>query len=225
MLKALPIRTLTFGLTLASLVVGSAEAAINDEQTCRRVFYTLIDFSGSYEPYRALALADLKRLVTTLRAGDCLIVKSIGTESFSDRNTLLVLPLPVSSRPIDPGHQQRLTELKVRAVKRLDALKAAPKDGYTDLWCSVFSASKVLQKNDGEKTLLIYSDLLDNQRRKDCQQVRMEGVPVSVRFVPRGNDPAAFERRIALWARAFKEAGAGPVQFFDVDGLAIGEKP
>jgi len=218
---------LALGVTVAGLALGGrlAEAALlNEDQMCRRVIYTLLDLSGSYQAHRPQALEEVKRVVATLRPGDCLIVKSISAESWSDRNTLLVLRLPVSSRPIDPGHQRRLTQMKVQAVKRLEALKAAPPDPYTDFWCSVFAASRALQNSAAEKHLLSYTDLQDNRRRKACQQVRLEGVPVTVRFIPRGNDPAAFERRIRFWAQAFKEAGAGPVQFFDLDGLPILEE-
>jgi hypothetical protein len=199
-------------------LLGRANA---DEQMCQRVFYTLLDLSGSYEAYRAKALEDLKRLVVTLRAGDCFILKSIGQESWNDKNTLLVLKLPVSSRPIDPGHQRRLTQMKAQAINRLETLKTAPKDPYTDFWCSIFAASKAFQKSASEKHLLSYTDLLDNQRRQECQKIRLEGVSVTVSLIPHGNDPAAFEKRIDLWEKAFKSAGASQVQFFDTDGLAV----
>jgi hypothetical protein len=206
-------------VTIMSFALGRAGA---DEQMCQRVFYTLLDLSGSYEAYRAKALEDLKRLVANLRASDCFILKSIGQESWSDKNTLLVLRLPVSSRPIDPGHQRMLMKMKTQAISRLEALKAAPKAPYTDFWCSVFAASQAIQNSAAEKHLLSYTDLLDNRRRKECQQIRLEGVSVTVSLIPHGNDPAAFDKRIGMWAKVFKDAGASQVQFFDTDGLAVG---
>jgi hypothetical protein len=209
---------------LLGLVVAGGAPVPAGAGECRRVVYGLVDLSGSYRGQRDAALEELKRWIAASQGGDCLFVRSVGAESWNDPNSLLSLRLPPSARPIDPVHQRRLARMKVQAITRLEALKAVAPEPYTDLWCGVYAASQVLQGwSDAERQLLIFSDFQDNRRRRECQQVRLQGVEVTARLVPRGRDPAAFERRLRFWAKVFTEAGAVRVRFFDRDGNLIWE--
>lgn len=212
---------LVLGVVLA-LGAGRAVAGSPQEPwTCSRLVYALLDLSGSYAALRERAVEELKRVVVGLRPGECLILKSISHESWNDSNTLLGLRLPPSPRAIDPGHQRRVAQAKSQALLRLEGLKGKPKDPYTDLWCSLFVASQALQHGTGGKELLVFSDFRDNQRRKACQQLRLQGVTVTGRLIPRGEDPAAFDRRIRFWASALRQAGAAAVALHDMDGLPV----
>jgi hypothetical protein len=212
---------------LVLLMSFPAQAAPLDEgQDCRRIIYVLLDISGSYTEVRPQAIDDLKEIVATLRAGDCFILKAISAESFSDSNSLLVLKLPTSSRPIDLGYQRRLNYAKSQAITQMEGLKSRPRSRYTDLWCSIFLSSKVLQNSSCEKHLVIFSDLKDNCRKRACKDFRLDGVEVSVRRIPRSrdDDPFAFEKRIRQWVQVFKQAGVAGMSFSDTDGLPLLEE-
>lgn len=214
-------------LVLSVLVPQSVQAALEEDRACRQMIYALLDRSGSYQEQHPKAVEDLKRVVARLQAGDCLVLKSIGAESFGDQNTLLPpLELPPSSRPFDPAHRRSLAQRKIQALKTLEELNRKPMEPSTDLWCSLYAASRILQHRQGKKHLLLFTDFRENRWRKSCRSLRLDGVTVEARLIPRfqNEDPAVFERRLRFWVQAFKEAGAASVAFFDKDGLPLLEE-
>lgn len=208
-------------LTLAH-GIGIAHAR---EAACQTMTVLLIDITGSFNKWRPAAVDAGRRVIAGLRAGDCLVVRTIGSRSFDDA-ALPVVRLPISNRPIDPAMQRRVAQLKAQAMTRLEAVRHMPPAGFTDIWGAVLAAGETLAAVQvGDRSLLIYSDLEDNVGLKaNSVPLRLDGVRVTAAFIPRQGDPAAFRRRIGRWATAFQEAGAASVFLYDTNLLAV-EQP
>jgi len=182
----------------------------------------LIDITGSFNKWRPAAVDAGRRVIADLRAGDCLVVRTIGSRSFDDA-ALPVLKLPTSNRPIDPALQRRVAQLKSQAMTRLEAVRHMPPAGFTDIWGAVLAAGETLAAAQvGDRSLLIYSDLEDNVGLKvKTTPLRLDGVRVVAAFIPRQGDPVAFRRRVGRWSTAFQEAGAASVSLYDTNLLPV----
>jgi hypothetical protein len=211
------------GLTLAvACWPGMAHAR---EAACQTMTMLLIDITGSFNKWRPGAVDAGRGVIARLRAGDCLVVRTIGSKSFDDA-ALPPLKLPTSSRPIDPALQRRVAQLKSQAMTRLEAVRHMPAAGFTDIWGAVLAAGETLAAAQvGGRSLLIYSDLEDNVGLKTkSAPLRLDGVRVTAAFIPRRGDPTAFRRRIGSWATALREAGAVSVSLYDTNLLPV-EQP
>jgi hypothetical protein len=212
--------TVVAALVALALAPG---ASLAREMPCRSMTMLLIDITGSFNKWRSTAVDEGRRLIATLRAGDCLVVRTIGSRSFDDA-ALPPLRLPTSSRPIDPGLQRRIVQLKAQHVTRLEAVRHMPAAGFTDIWGAVLAAGETLGAVPvADKALVIYSDLEDNigLRTKGGTPLRLDGARVTAAFIPRQGDPVAFRRRIGKWAAAFNEAGAASVALYDTSLLPV----
>lgn len=217
--------TTTFIIGLLTIAVVAARGSVLAEGiTCRRIYYAILDLSGSYSEVRPRAIDDLKQLVATLHPEDCVLARTATKESFADANFILSLTFPVSSRKLDPARERRVTQAKRNALARLDHLKSAPQEPFTDLLCAVSVAAQTLRaiQSQAEKRLLVYTDLEENRRRKDCETFRLDGVEVEFRLVPRGHNPSNFGRLVRQWTERVTKAGA-TVEFIGLDRIRIAE--
>jgi len=212
-------------VVLSILLPQSIQAALDGD--CRQVIYSILDESGSCREQRPKAVEELKRVVFQLQVGDCFMLKTIRAESFGDKNTIIpLLKLPPSPRPFDLAHRQHLVQLKLQAIKTLEGIKRRPLEPSTDLWCSLYAASDILQHYAGRKHLLLFTDFKENRQRKSCRSIKFDNVTVEARLIPRPHDedPARFKQRLRFWVQAFKKAGAARVAFFDTDGSPLMEE-
>jgi hypothetical protein len=200
------------GLLLATV---PASAGSNDTP-CRRLVVLVLDVSGSFRPWLPQARAHAQQVIRQLAAGDCLLARPLGSESFGEVPAL-ALRLPARTRPIDPAFDRRVLALTQRAAADLADMLQRPVARQTDVWGALYAAADTLAATPArERWLLLYTDLDDTVGRAvAARPLRLAGVRVRVLFVPRSADVRQFDARLRAWRDVFGGGSAEQVQFYD----------
>jgi hypothetical protein len=212
-----PIRLLALLCAALGLLLAAAPVSARSTNTpCRRLVVVVLDVSGSFRPWLPQARAHAQRVVRGLGAGDCLLARPLGSESFGDAPAL-ALRLPLRTRPIDPAFDRRLLVRTQGAAEHLAALLERRPAPQTDIWDALYAAADTLAATPAqERWLLLYTDLDDTAGRAvPARLLRPAGVQVRVLFVPRAADVRRFDARLRAWRRVFAQSAAAQVKFYD----------
>jgi len=131
-----------------------------------RGVYMLIDTSGTYTRELRKAQQIINVLLSKLYPGDSFAVARIDTGSFSEKD--IVAKVTFDDRPSKANQQKRIFKEEIN--KFVKSVKPA---SYTDITGGILQAAEYLnEKNPGQKTILIFSDLkeeLDKRYNRDIQ--------------------------------------------------------
>jgi hypothetical protein len=194
---------------------GSSGASNSKVVPKGKVVLVLLDQSGSFKHIQP-SIHKICRVVDGLQAGDIFVIRSIDSSSFEDQSDLLCLTIPKSNKPIDPQHHKLISKIKTQVKRQLQKLKKR-EAARTDIWGAIYGASRFLGSYpDSDKYLLIFSDLEDNQGLKGSSDaLNLSGIKLKALFVSRTKHVDDFDKKVKIWASAFKEAGAESVEILD----------
>ncbi|RME81045.1 MAG: VWA domain-containing protein [Zetaproteobacteria bacterium] len=193
---------------VAALALAAALAAGGCVQQGGRAVYVLVDVSGTYHRQLPKAAQAVAFILAKARPGDAIALAKIGSRSFSDREVIFQVRLPM--RPSEAN------AIKVALKKRLKAFRRTPASAHTDIRGAVAQAAEWLRGMPArERMLVVFSDLAEDLPR----DVRRSGIPMDFSGVDvyavnviklRGDNrnPQRYFRRIARWREFFLAHGA-----------------
>ncbi|MDX2478871.1 MAG: VWA domain-containing protein [Desulfuromusa sp.] len=176
--------------------------------TYSRGIYLLIDTSGTYTQELKKAQQIINYTLAKLNSGDTLVVASIDTASFSEKD--IISKVTFDDRPSKANQQKRLFNEKIdQYVKQV---KSSP---YTDITGGVLQATEFLnERNSRHKTILIFSDLKEELKEGYVRDIPLtlqgfEVVALNVTKLRSDNiDPREYMDRLEKW-RSRVEGGGG----------------
>lgn len=205
--------TVLAGLALA--LAGCGEGAPKG-----RGVYMLLDTSGTYTVELDQAQRVINAVLARLDAGDSFAVASIDTGSFSEKD--IVAKVTFDDRPSIANQQKRQFHEQVNAYVK--GVKPSP---YTDISGGLLQAIEYLnEKNPGEKTILIFSDLKEElakgYKRKDLKLGldKVNVVALNVTKLRSDNiDPREYLARVEHWQKRVETGGGRFRVINDMDRL------
>ena len=203
---------------------AEAKKEINNSPT---TFYVLgIDISGSYEMMTRHALRVMAKVINRAGAGDEIIIRYIGTDSYADNMFVDHFKLPeIDQKPKNAMFNRKLKRKLYReqrdfnlqkkaATERL--LKLKPKSSNrTDIYGFIFSASDTFGSvKDGRKKVLAFATDLDDNQMYNQVKPDLSNVDVRVYAVRHHPDPAIMKAKKEKWRTFLMSCGAISVSFY-----------
>ena len=197
-----------------------ALAGCGDGAPKGRGVYMLLDTSGTYTVELAQAQRVINAVLARLDAGDSFAVASIDTGSFSEKD--IVAKVTFDDRPSVANQQKRQFHEQVNAYVK--GVKPSP---YTDISGGLLQAIEYLNEKDpGEKTILIFSDLKEElakgYKRKDLTLGldKVNVVALNVTKLRTDNmDPREYLARVEHWQKRVEKGGGSFRVINDMDRL------
>lgn len=194
--------------SLAFLLAGCSGGGGEDgPKNHHRGVYMLIDTSGTYTKELTKAQNIIKFLLTRLNPGDSFAVARIDTGSFSEKD--IVAKVTLDDRPSMANQQKRVFADEVD--KFVHTVKPA---SYTDITGGILQAVEFLnEKNDGKKTILIFSDLKEDLdkgyiRNIEFQLKGFEVIALNVTKLASDNyNPNKYLARLEQWQTRVESGG------------------
>lgn len=197
-----------------------ALAGCGDGAPKGRGVYMLLDTSGTYTLELDQAQRVINAVLARLDAGDSFAVASIDTGSFSEKD--IVAKVTFDDRPSVANQQKRQFHEQVNAYVK--GVKPSP---YTDISGGLLQAIEYLNEKDpGEKTILIFSDLKEElakgYKRKDLTLGldKVNVVALNVTKLRTDNmDPREYLARVEHWQKRVEKGGGSFRVINDMDRL------
>ena len=181
--------------------------------------YMLLDTSGTYREELAKAEQIIRYTLSRLDATDTFAVARIDTGSFSEKD--IIAKASFDDRPSAVNRQKRAFAQQVAAF--VDDAESAP---YTDISGGLLQAVEYLNEKDtGNKTILIFSDLKEDLeegyvRDVDFELAGFEVIALNVTKLRSDNiDPREYLGRLEDWQGRIENAGGEWRVINDLDGL------
>lgn len=215
----------------AVLVCLSSLLASNTPAEASRFFIVGVDESGSYD-LRNLSMKLLERLILKImEPGDSLYGRRITDKSYLDNADTQLLPqvlvIPesaVSTKNFLDLRAKRQAKVekaqqdlvRLQAIKYIRALKPvkAPKTDIHGFFAACGDRLATMDQSQ-EKTIIVASDMVDNQHLKS--EVDLHGARVIVVAFEKEADPNKTKKTREAWAQALTAMQAGDVQFLGPD--------
>lgn len=187
-----------------------------------------VDRSGSFTALLPAAVSQLAALLRTRACpGDLWMFRWIATDSYSDREIILTLPIPPAvtqcPNPFDrrcraqaASDMETIRQIVEGAARRLEGAARPPVARITDYWGFFVKSSQLFSTTsttDARKFLIVVGDLADDAGRKG--PLALQDVTVITVMFQSGRDAAAHLKLRGFWQDALTAAGAGPVVFGD----------
>jgi VCBS repeat-containing protein len=185
-----------------------------------RGVYMLLDTSGTYTVELEQAQRVINAVLARLDAGDSFAVASIDTGSFSEKD--IVAKVTFDDRPSVANQQKRQFHEQVNTY-----VKGVRPSPYTDISGGLLQAIEYLnEKNPGEKTILIFSDLkeeLAKGYKRDNLKLGLDKVNVVALNVTKlrsdNIDPREYLARVDHWQKRVEKGGGRFRVINDMDRL------
>ena len=181
--------------------------------------YMLLDTSGTYREELAKAEQIIRYTLSRLDATDTFAVARIDTGSFSEKD--IIAKASFDDRPSAVNRQKRLFAQQVA-----DFVESAESAPHTDITGGMLQAVEYLnEKNTGNKTILIFSDLKEDLeegyvRDIDFELAGFEVIALNVTKLRSDNiDPREYLGRLEDWQGRVEKAGGEWRVINDLDGL------
>jgi hypothetical protein len=198
--------------TAAFLVVLLGLSSCDGSGTTAQGYYMLLDTSGTYSKELDQAQKIILAILTRLEPGDSFAVARIDTGSFSEKD--IVAKMTLDDRPSVANQQKREFQAEVASF-----IKSVQPSQYTDVTGGVLQGTEFLnEKNDGRKTIVIYSDLQEDLAKGftrkgikfDLNGFRVVALNVT-KLRSDNRDPREYLKRLDEW-QARVEKGGGSWQ-------------
>lgn len=204
------------GIYAALLVLLTSCAS---EKRSNSGVYMLLDTSGTYAEELTKAEQIIRYTLSKLDATDSFAVARIDTGSFSEKD--IVAKASFDDRPSAVNRQKRLFAQQVSEF--VENAKSSP---YTDITGGLLQAVEFLnEKNTGNKTILIFSDLKEDLqegyvRDIDIELDGFEVIALNVTKLRSDNiDPREYLGRLEEWQGRVEKTGGQWRVINDLDGL------
>ena len=205
----------TFSLALIlALLAGCTPATQKNNGV-----YMLLDTSGTYREELNKAEQIIRFTLSRLDATDTFAVARIDTGSFSEKD--IVAKASFDDRPSTINRQKRLFAENVSTF--VNDAKSSP---YTDITGGLLQAIEYLNEKDtGEKTILIFSDLKEDLQEGYIRDIDFEldgfnVIALNVTKLRSDNiDPREYLSRLDEWQTRFEKSGGQWRVINDLDGL------
>jgi len=205
--------------TILSIVLLSLLASCAPEAQRNTGVYMLLDTSGTYREELNKAEQIIRYTLSRLDATDTFAVARIDTGSFSEKD--IIAKSSFDDRPSAINRQKRLFAQQVSEF--VGSVRSSP---YTDITGGVLQAIEYLnEKNPGNKTILIFSDLKEDLdagyvRDIDFELDGFEVIALNVTKLRTDNvDPREYMGRLETWQSRVEKAGGQWRVINDLDGL------
>ena len=205
----------TFSLALIlALLAGCTPATQKNNGV-----YMLLDTSGTYREELNKAEQIIRFTLSRLDATDTFAVARIDTGSFSEKD--IVAKASFDDRPSTINRQKRLSAENVSTF--VNDAKSSP---YTDITGGLLQAIEYLNEKDtGEKTILIFSDLKEDLQEGYIRDIDFEldgfnVIALNVTKLRSDNiDPREYLSRLDAWQTRVEKSGGQWRVINDLDGL------
>lgn len=205
----------TFSLALIlALLAGCTPATQKNNGV-----YMLLDTSGTYREELNKAEQIIRFTLSRLDATDTFAVARIDTGSFSEKD--IVAKASFDDRPSTINRQKRLFAENVSTF--VNDAKSSP---YTDITGGLLQAIEYLNEKDtGEKTILIFSDLKEDLQEGYIRDIDFEldgfnVIALNVTKLRSDNiDPREYLSRLDEWQTRVEKSGGQWRVINDLDGL------
>lgn len=194
--------------------------ACSSETTPRNTgVYMLLDTSGTYNEELNKAEQIIRFTLSKLDATDSFAVARIDTGSFSEKD--IVAKASFDDRPSAVNRQKRLFAQQVS-----EFVETADPSPYTDITGGLLQAVEFLnEKNTGNKTILIFSDLKEDLEAGYIRDIEVEldgfeVIALNVTKLRSDNiDPREYLGRLEEWQGRVEKTGGQWRVINDLDGL------
>ncbi len=181
--------------------------------------YMLLDTSGTYAEELQKAEQIIRYTLSRLDATDSFAVARIDTGSFSERD--IIAKVTFDDRPSAVNRQKRVFAEAV--AEFVDTVQPSP---YTDITGGLLQAVEFLnEKGTGNRTILIFSDLLEDLEEGYVRDIELElegfeVIALNVTKLRSDNiDPREYLDRLDMWQARVEQAGGSWRVINDLDGL------
>ncbi len=205
----------TFSLALILALLAGCTPATHTNNGV----YMLLDTSGTYREELVKAEQIIRFTLSRLDASDTFAVARIDTGSFSEKD--IVAKASFDDRPSTINRQKRLFAENVSTF--VNDAKSSP---YTDITGGLLQAIEYLNEKDtGEKTILIFSDLKEDLQEGYIRDIDFEldgfrVIALNVTKLRSDNiDPREYLSRLDEWQTRVEKSGGQWRVINDLDGL------
>ena len=204
---------------LAITVFCLALASCSPPQSSSSGVYMLVDTSGTYREEIQKAQQIIRYTLSRLDAADTFAVARVDTGSFSEKD--IVAKMTFDDRPSTVNRQKRLFAEQVETF-----VQEAKSSAYTDITGGLLQAVEYLnEKEPGEKTVLIFSDLKEDLQDGYIRDIEFELdgfeiIALNVTKLRSDNvDPREYLTRLDEWRTKVEKSGGSWRVINDLDGL------
>ena len=204
---------------LAITVFCLALASCSPRQSSSSGVYMLVDTSGTYREEIQKAQQIIRYTLSRLDAADTFAVARVDTGSFSEKD--IVAKMTFDDRPSTVNRQKRLFAEQVETF-----VQEAKSSAYTDITGGLLQAVEYLnEKEPGEKTVLIFSDLKEDLQDGYIRDIEFELdgfeiIALNVTKLRSDNvDPREYLTRLDEWRTKVEKSGGSWRVINDLDGL------